>query len=189
MSVYVEKGRDMIWYHETLYYYVEKGRDMIYHETLYYYPILPHVTTQKATMFHRGERLRSHNWWSCLFSCEFSCFGMVWLRSPLFWDEGIGEWFPAFQMGVVSPSMIENSRDELNKRTIHCLETSSSNHAVTLRDLHSKEDIYFLVCPFTFLFIYCLRVLYNYLRALVSTVMNFRIPQKAGNFLTSCRTS
>jgi len=26
-------------------------------------------------------------------------------------------------------------------------------------------------------------------RALVSTVMNFRIPQIAGNFLTSCRTS
>ena len=26
-------------------------------------------------------------------------------------------------------------------------------------------------------------------RALVSTVMNFRVPQNAGNFLTSCRTS
>jgi len=26
-------------------------------------------------------------------------------------------------------------------------------------------------------------------RALVSTVMNFRVPQSAGNFLTSCRTS
>ena len=25
-------------------------------------------------------------------------------------------------------------------------------------------------------------------RALVSTVMNFRVPQNAGNFLTSCRT-
>ena len=26
-------------------------------------------------------------------------------------------------------------------------------------------------------------------RALVSTVMNLRVPQNAGNFLTSCRTS
>jgi len=26
-------------------------------------------------------------------------------------------------------------------------------------------------------------------QALVSTVMNFRVPQNAGNFLTSCRTS
>jgi len=26
-------------------------------------------------------------------------------------------------------------------------------------------------------------------RALVSTVMNFRVPKNAGNFLTSCRTS
>ena len=26
-------------------------------------------------------------------------------------------------------------------------------------------------------------------RALVSTVMSFRVPQNAGNFLTSCRTS
>jgi hypothetical protein len=26
-------------------------------------------------------------------------------------------------------------------------------------------------------------------RALVSAVMNFRVPQNAGNFLTSCRTS
>ena len=26
-------------------------------------------------------------------------------------------------------------------------------------------------------------------RALVSTVMNLRVPKKAGNFLTSCRTS
>jgi len=26
-------------------------------------------------------------------------------------------------------------------------------------------------------------------RALVSTVMNFQVPKKAGNFLTSCRTS
>ena len=26
-------------------------------------------------------------------------------------------------------------------------------------------------------------------RALVSTVMNFRVPQNAGNFLASCRTS
>ena len=26
-------------------------------------------------------------------------------------------------------------------------------------------------------------------RALLSTVMNFRVPQNAGNFLTSCRTS